>query len=1421
MSEDEDFMAYPEYEDPDFYKKIYVKKEFYETKSKPIEIDEKNLDNSVNKAMKKVCNPSSFNIQPYQAFVRNFISSTTNYNGLYLFWGVGTGKCITPETVVYVNGSLCKISDIWETFHQNDSDIDNEGGQWAQPSSQLIVNSISTGKIVENSVKRLYRQLISEVIRVVTLKNGRKIRLTKQHKLLTEKGWTNQLDDVKYVSVPHTIINTSNVQQIGGDLSFVLGKKIAKNKNDVIPACVINLPLEELRIVVKSYCDMGLFVDGYLELPQTRIENMDTLYHMFKLMGIEITISKNSGGFINCSIKPPEEDSMAHVVVTENSTIFVEIESIIEQPYSGFVYDLEIEEDHNYVAGGIICHNTCAAIQIAEGMKEMVQKLNKKIYVITKEPLRANFLKELYSVDETKHRPIPGTMVCAGDTYYIPPSDIADPDARGKKARTNIKKYYEFYGAQEFANEVDIRLRKNLPRGMSIGEYFSNSVFIIDEVHNLSRLDDDDTGMDSEEIKVKKQEKMQVKKQKAKQKKEKDGKPKLNKDGKPIAEREVSDRKAVEVLNEVFSTAEGIKLVLLSATPMRDTAEDLTVALNLLLLNDKKPIIDNAKLFPPRESEEVNEEYLKQITRGYISYVRGEDPISFPKIIEVNNEIKPNLSIYYPNPRFTLDESKERVHYISLVKCAMSTYQFYHYNHSTNVTKKETTDKKDTVTKNESLSLQSSIIVFPPVSDTQLSGDLCAERGFDNSFSKIKTTVGTTNKGTPRTITQFKYNPKCEGFLQLSKIGKYSKKLEIYLKNIISGKGTAYTYSGYVPCGARIIAMMLEENGYTRYNAHNLLHGKSRIRRCALCGDMENAHLTSKCSTFEPAKYIIFTGKYKPPQNDIDVFNHVSNIDGKEIKLIVGTRVSGEGVDFKMIREVHIIDPWHNNTRLYQAIGRAARHCSHKELPLKDRTVVVFRYCSSAPEISLDMSNIKDTDLDKVAVDKITYRELLTETVDEKVYRRVEKKEKFVKRVERILKVGAVDCSLNKNINVFHNALKNDTDGSRDCDYQKCDYVCDGFDGKAPEDKPQINNDTYGLYFSEHQITRIQQMIVELFRFNFVMELDNIIHEIKKDNPTIEQTFIYEALDKIIGKSPDKKPLMVKDRFDRQGHLIFSKTSEDHTSYYIFQPDELDDQTAPIYYKSTPLMIKKKGVTIKNVAPETKRHVATQDQPKARQEITVKIDIERKLEILSAITDKYVLQYTLDRYLPEEQKELYEYLYSYKSPKDSWSKLLEEMGDYYDSINMLYFTKITGHTRAIIGHHIGEKVRKISGGGWIDTTINDPAIVSTFAFIHSKDTRADGDIVGIVTYTDKGFIFKIKNHMTEKIQTRTDGEVSKKSKSTGRVCGTYKLPEHQEMGAIIGLDLTTSTVRADCCDKLEMKLRQMNDTKDLKYFEHK
>ena len=211
-----DFVPYPEFDDPDFYKKIYTKKEFYKTKISK---------NFLNQKIEEVCDPDQFNLQSYQEFLRNYISTSTHYNGLLAFWGVGTGKCLLPETEVYMNGKLLPIEKIWDNYNSGVSQIDQDGGQWSYPNQKLIINTYdeNNGKILEYPINQLYKQNITEKINILQLDNGQILKITKNHHLLTEKGWSNNFEKCQYVAIPRILKNNSSIKSIGKDLPYFFG----------------------------------------------------------------------------------------------------------------------------------------------------------------------------------------------------------------------------------------------------------------------------------------------------------------------------------------------------------------------------------------------------------------------------------------------------------------------------------------------------------------------------------------------------------------------------------------------------------------------------------------------------------------------------------------------------------------------------------------------------------------------------------------------------------------------------------------------------------------------------------------------------------------------------------------------------------------------------------------------------------------------------------------------------------------------------------------------------------------------------------------------------------------------------------------------------------------------------------------------
>ena len=128
-------------------------------------------------------------------------------------------------------------------------------------------------------------------------------------------------------------------------------------------------------------------------------------------------------------------------------------------------------------------------------------------------------------------------------------------------------------------------------------------------------------------------------------------------------------------------------------------------------------------------------------------------------------------------------------------------------------------------------------------------------------------------------------------------------------------------------------------------------------------------------------------------KKSINIFNQAENVDGKIVKYILIAPAGSEGISLRNIRQIHIMEPFWNETRIMQLIGRAIRQCYHKDLPLEERTVDVFRYRS-----------VKKNG---------------EPTVDEKIEDLAKRKQVLIDSFLKTVREAAVDCKLFENHNMM------------------------------------------------------------------------------------------------------------------------------------------------------------------------------------------------------------------------------------------------------------------------------------------------------------------------------------------------------------------------------------------------------------------
>lgn len=143
----------------------------------------------------------------------------------------------------------------------------------------------------------------------------------------------------------------------------------------------------------------------------------------------------------------------------------------------------------------------------------------------------------------------------------------------------------------------------------------------------------------------------------------------------------------------------------------------------------------------------------------------------------------------------------------------------------------------------------------------------------------------------------------------------------------------------------------------------------------------------------------LFNGAYsllpKSIQNQLP--KELDQLHGKLVKLMMITQSGAEGISLKNVRRVLITEPFWNNVRISQVIGRAVRTCSHEQLPLDERNVQVFMYIMKFTKEQMD----KD----------FTLRTLDKEmTTDQHIMDIAKRKENIIDTFLNMMKSAAMDC---------------------------------------------------------------------------------------------------------------------------------------------------------------------------------------------------------------------------------------------------------------------------------------------------------------------------------------------------------------------------------------------------------------------------
>ena len=534
-----------------------------------------------------------------------------------------------------------------------------------------------------------------------------------------------------------------------------------------------------------------------------------------------------------------------------------------------------------------------------------------------------------------------------------------------------------------------------------------------------------------------------------------------------LTDKDESTIKRYDAVKLIVEHSINIKLVLLSGTPMGHSVKEIIDILNLLLLNDKRKKVNLKDIF--KSNLDFNDngiEILNKLSKSYISYITKENPYTFPEMVYSDDSIHITDFIAKKfNTKFNLQYDINNEY--KIIPCKLGNEHKKNY---LKLLKNKKVNVQDLI--------QLQLLNYDPEEEKKSKDKII----YNIDFSEFHET----------------------------NLKKLSMKFYKLLQNIKTSNGPIFIYTNYVDKGILMIASMLLKNGVSLFNSRKeseiLLSKKSKFKRfqpkkqnqlCAICNKKyheKNNHV------FIPMlfDYIIGQTTEEVEKKIISTFNSEENYNGSKLKIIIGSSVLKEGVSFLKVRQLNIMEPWHNKSRIQQVVARGIRHCSHKSLDPKDRNVQVNLYCSvlddnyntgnDKTEIISKLNNMFKVDVDdKIKVDIDFARNFKDNepllSYDLIMYKRSEISSYYISNVEKILKMNSFDCSLNKKLNQV-----------------KENYECNGIDDlKEDLDDDEIDNSTYSNMFLLPYIKYVISFVFKHFKNNKIIEIENL-----KKNPAFQ-----------------------------------------------------------------------------------------------------------------------------------------------------------------------------------------------------------------------------------------------------------------------------------------------------------------------------
>ena len=416
-----------------------------------------------------------------------------------------------------------------------------------------------------------------------------------------------------------------------------------------------------------------------------------------------------------------------------------------------------------------------------------------------------------------------------------------------------------------------------------------------------------------------------------------------------------------------------------------------------------------------------------------------------------------------------------------------------------------------------------------------------------------------------RTVSTNVYAP-TEEFRELlddkENIRQYSAKYYDMCEIFDQSPGICYDFQKYIRTGIVLLGFCLESAayGFENYSGRNsaFSEGENILRRSYCSGSDYAGARTIKLEKRKRYAVIDVHSTGANITNILQLLNSPENALGEYLKVIIVSGAGKEGINIYNAVTVVIGDSVWTTSDHRQAVSRTTRSNGRNELLAQVRDPEVRKRLGVSMDYDfrpIRVYNMASMPIPWESYNKSEQAEILINHDGNQLYYNEDshyrmqygpemyfylyarKKDMAIAPLRRYMKMISVGCL----VHYERNRISSEYDGTPLCDYDKCNYECQGKPLRNADGSLVYEEDSYNLIFGQDRVLGLVRRIEELYRYKSSFTLQELMKQLQRDYNlhhndhyaiVPDYRILVRALHRIISRK-----LSIRDGFGRMGYV--------------------------------------------------------------------------------------------------------------------------------------------------------------------------------------------------------------------------------------------------------------------------------------------